>query len=124
MTNTYPNNADNMTKISEELRLIRCILERKLNSENPQLFVDYEMEKFGRNYRTTKNWDEERVVGREERIEEIISEWSTICPYCHKENKAMELKGVRTEIKQKCEHLYVFNAKNGIFTFRSKEWNH
>lgn len=47
MTNTYPEGASVNVRIAEELRLIRCIMERRLNHEYPQVFVDYQMEKFG-----------------------------------------------------------------------------
>lgn len=58
MTNTYPDNAPNDLKVAEELRLIRCIMERKLRHEFPQVFVDYQFEKFGPNYKTEgKNSD-------------------------------------------------------------------
>jgi hypothetical protein len=47
MTNTYTPDEDDKTKIAEELRLIRCCLERILRSlSGDSLFVDYEMEKF------------------------------------------------------------------------------
>jgi hypothetical protein len=36
-----------MVKMVEEMRLIRCILERFLQKEDGSLFVDYQMEKFG-----------------------------------------------------------------------------
>jgi len=45
MTNTYPENADYNTKLLEELRCIRCALERLLNVMDSSAFVDYEMEK-------------------------------------------------------------------------------
>jgi hypothetical protein len=51
MTNTYENNADPKEKIAEELRLIRCLLERMLRDMKPQEFVDYQMEKFGKGAR-------------------------------------------------------------------------
>lgn len=46
MTNTYPDNADVSIKIKEELRCIRCALERLLRVMDEGLFVDYELEKF------------------------------------------------------------------------------
>jgi hypothetical protein len=46
MTNTYDEDAEPLIKIAEELRLIRCILERFLQKEPS--FVDYQMEKFGK----------------------------------------------------------------------------
>lgn len=49
MTNTYAEDAPTDVKIAEELRLIRCVLERLLHGR-PE-FVDYQMEKFGKDYR-------------------------------------------------------------------------
>jgi hypothetical protein len=46
MTNTYHENADTMDKVAEELRLIRCVLERMLALQNGASFVDYQHEKF------------------------------------------------------------------------------
>ena len=46
MTNTYPKNADLETKTYEELRCIRCVLERILRVMDEGLFLDYQMEKF------------------------------------------------------------------------------
>jgi hypothetical protein len=46
LTNTYNNDWDIQERIQEELRLIRCILERLLRVQNEALFVDYQMEKF------------------------------------------------------------------------------
>ncbi len=57
MTNTYPKDINPMVKIAEELRLIRCILERRLNAEYPNIFLDYQMEKFGENYKLDKGRD-------------------------------------------------------------------
>jgi len=48
MTDTYKKNASNKTKIAEELRCIRCALERLLRVLDEGLFVDYEFEKFGK----------------------------------------------------------------------------
>jgi len=47
MTNTYEDNTPIDEKAKEELRLIRCLLERLLRSLNETNFVDYQMEKFG-----------------------------------------------------------------------------
>ena len=47
MTNTYKTNATKEEKLFEELRCLRCVLERLLNHFNSQLFLDYQMEKFG-----------------------------------------------------------------------------
>lgn len=47
MTNTYEEDASNEKKIAEELRCIRCVLERLLRHFSAEdLFVDYQMEKF------------------------------------------------------------------------------
>ena len=45
MTNTYSDNAPIDIKAAEELRLIRCLLERLLRCLNESNFVDYQMEK-------------------------------------------------------------------------------
>ena len=52
MTNTYPESASKETKIYEEMRCIRCVLERILRVMDEGLFVDYQMEKFGKDYKT------------------------------------------------------------------------
>lgn len=46
MTNTYDEHSLPLEKIAEELRLIRCIKERELRHKYPQVFTDYQMEKF------------------------------------------------------------------------------
>jgi hypothetical protein len=46
MTNTYEDNAPIDEKATEELRLIRCLLERLLRCLSESNFVDYELEKF------------------------------------------------------------------------------
>lgn len=51
MVNTYPFDADEQVKIAEELRLIRCILERFLAFSQSTGFVDYQMEKFGKDFK-------------------------------------------------------------------------
>ncbi len=51
MTNTYPEDEKPLVKIAEELRLIRCILERRLNDDKPNIFLDYQMEKFGTGFK-------------------------------------------------------------------------
>ena len=55
MTNTYQENAEPLVKIAEELRLIRCLRERELRHKMPHVFVDYQMEKFGKDYKTIKS---------------------------------------------------------------------
>lgn len=51
MTNTYGDNEKEEVKISEELRLIRSLLERLLRVFDESMFVDYQMEKFGKNFK-------------------------------------------------------------------------
>ena len=51
MTNTYDDEAPYEIKQLEELRCLRCVLERILRVMDEGLFVDYEMEKF---YKTRK----------------------------------------------------------------------
>ncbi len=50
MTNTYTDNAPIEEKAKEELRLIRCLMERLLRCLNESNFVDYQMEKFGEKF--------------------------------------------------------------------------
>lgn len=52
MTNTYDDDTLFKLKQFEEMRCIRCVLERILRVMDEGLFVDYEMEKFGKNYKT------------------------------------------------------------------------
>lgn len=47
VTNTYHPDAPIEEKTLEEMRLIRCLLERILRVMDEGLFVDYQMEKFG-----------------------------------------------------------------------------
>jgi hypothetical protein len=54
MTNTYSDDVDYEVKIAEELRLIRCILERELALHNGASFVDYQHEKFGEGFKQEK----------------------------------------------------------------------
>jgi len=51
MTNTYSDDTPINEKILEEMRLIRCLLERLLREMNEGLFVDYQMEKFGNKFK-------------------------------------------------------------------------
>jgi len=46
MTNTYEASDDIEYQKKEELRCIRCVLERLLRAKYPQEFVDYQDEKF------------------------------------------------------------------------------
>lgn len=52
MTNTYSDDATMEEKTYQELRCIRCLLERLLRTMDESLFVDYQFEKFGRGYKT------------------------------------------------------------------------
>jgi hypothetical protein len=52
MTNSYSENTPFELKQLEELRCIRCCLERFLQAKYPIYFVDYQMEKFGKDYKT------------------------------------------------------------------------
>ncbi len=70
MTNTYGEDAQPSEKIAEELRLIRCIMERKLSEETSQGFLDYQMEKFGKEFKldnsiknkADKSWNEDKML--------------------------------------------------------------
>jgi len=46
MTDTYPDNAPIEIKIHEELRIMRCAMERIMRIMDEGMFVDYQMEKF------------------------------------------------------------------------------
>jgi hypothetical protein len=48
MTNTYPDDAPLEEKMYEEMRCLRMVLERLLRVMDEGLFVDYELEKFGK----------------------------------------------------------------------------
>ena len=48
MTNTYDDDAEDSVKMLEELRCLRCVMERVLRVMDEGLFVDYQMEKFGK----------------------------------------------------------------------------
>ncbi len=52
MTNTYDKEATIEEKQLEETRCVRCVLERILRVMDEGLFVDYQMEKFGKKYKT------------------------------------------------------------------------
>jgi hypothetical protein len=51
MTNTYKDSDSIEVKQLEELRCLRCVLERILRVMDEGLFVDYQMEKFGSSYK-------------------------------------------------------------------------
>lgn len=51
MTKTYTDTYKLSEKILEEMRCLRCVLERILREMNEGLFVDYQMEKFGKDFK-------------------------------------------------------------------------
>ena len=53
MVNTYKCTDSIFTKIHEEMRCTRAVLERILTVMDRSAFVDYQMEKFGKDYKTT-----------------------------------------------------------------------
>lgn len=55
MTNTYLDDAPYNVKLLEEIRCLRCVNERILRALDEGLFVDYQMEKFGKNYVTMQD---------------------------------------------------------------------
>ena len=57
MTNTYKEDAPMETKMYEEIRCLRCVMERLLRVMDRSEFVDYQMEKFGKNYKSTVDDD-------------------------------------------------------------------
>ena len=63
MTNTYGEDAPLEEKTYQELRCIRCVLERLLRAMDEGLFVDYQMEKFGKDYKQQGHIN--GMVGRE-----------------------------------------------------------
>ena len=52
MVNTYDDSAALPLKIAEELRCTRAVLERILRVMDEGLFVDYQMEKYGKDYKS------------------------------------------------------------------------
>ena len=46
MTDTYPKDAPIEVKIHEELRIMRCAMERLMRILDEGMFVDYQLEKF------------------------------------------------------------------------------
>jgi hypothetical protein len=65
MTNTYKETDSMETKTLEEMRCIRCVLERLLNHFDSSAFVDYQMEKFGKDYRCGEKVSEHIKTGNE-----------------------------------------------------------
>ena len=59
MINTYPDGAPMETKMYEEMRCLRAVLERVLRVMDGSEFVDYQMEKFGKAYKLAKMVSEE-----------------------------------------------------------------
>ncbi len=53
MVNTYSKNASMEEKMYEETRCLRSVLERVLRVMDRTEFVDYQMEKFGKDYKST-----------------------------------------------------------------------
>lgn len=54
MTDTYPKNAPMNVKMYEELRCVRCVLERLLMTLDGTNFKDYQLEKFSGDWRKRK----------------------------------------------------------------------
>ena len=54
MVNTYSDDVSMETKLYEEMRCTRSVLERILRVMDEGLFVDYQMEKYGKNYKTSQ----------------------------------------------------------------------
>jgi hypothetical protein len=52
--NTYSDDSPWEIKLYEEIRCLRCVNERILRVMDEGLFVDYQMEKFGKNYKVEK----------------------------------------------------------------------
>lgn len=55
MINTYKDDDPMETKIYEELRCTRSVLERILRTMDEGLFVDYQMEKYGKDYKSVSS---------------------------------------------------------------------
>ncbi|MHA1662558.1 MAG: hypothetical protein ACTSVR_04810 [Candidatus Thorarchaeota archaeon] len=51
MSNTYSDDVTLEEKTLEEMRCLRCVMERVLRVMDEGLFVDYQMEKFGKDYK-------------------------------------------------------------------------
>lgn len=52
MVNTYSDDDPMEIKVYEEMRCLRCVLERVLRVMDEGLFVDYQMEKYGKDYKS------------------------------------------------------------------------
>lgn len=60
MTDTYPKNAPMNVKMYEELRCVRCVLERLLMTLDGTNFKDYQLEKFSGNWKKRRALEKER----------------------------------------------------------------
>jgi hypothetical protein len=103
--NTYKDDAPLEVKTYQELRCIRCVLERTLRVMDEGLFVDYQLEKFsgqGRNIKITegvlrfflkhgKNYTEMKEVLKRDK--------STICEHVKKHGLDKEFNIKRGEVK-------------------------
>lgn len=58
MVNTYKDTDSMEIKVYEEMRCLRCVLERVLRVMDEGLFVDYQMEKYGKDYTTKRDKEE------------------------------------------------------------------
>jgi hypothetical protein len=68
MTNTYSENASIEEKAKEELRLIRCLLERLLRCMNESNFVDYQLEKFGDKFKGNTHKEDKKYNDNNNKI--------------------------------------------------------
>lgn len=59
--NTYSDDDPMEKKVYEEIRCTRCVLERILRALDEGLFCDYQMEKFGKDYKTKETNDGKEV---------------------------------------------------------------
>ena len=59
IVNTYSDDASMVTKLYGEMRCTRLFLERILRVVDEGLFVDYLMEKYGKNYNTKSKEDDD-----------------------------------------------------------------
>ena len=53
MVNTYKDSDSMKIKMYEETRCLRSVMERLLRVMSEREFVDYQMEKFGKDYKST-----------------------------------------------------------------------
>lgn len=71
MVNTYHDNENMETKMYEEIRCLRCVLERILRTMDESLFVDYQMEKYGKDFKSNDEF--KAYMNRERTKDEIDS---------------------------------------------------